>query len=301
MTAPALVLLAAGLGSRYGGLKQLDPLGPGGATLMDYAVYDGWRAGFGAVVFVIRPEMAEAFERQVGSRYRGRLPVRVAFQRAEALPPAFTVPAGRTRPWGTTQAVLAAREAVEGSFAVLNADDCYGRDAIAAAARFLAATPPDAPDHAVVGYRLDQTASPAGGVNRAVLRVSPEGLLQGITETRDLVAGPGGDFSGIGPGGHVQVAKDTPVSMNLWAFTRAIFPPLEAAFLRFLEAGPGTSGESYLPDAVQDGLDRGQARVRVLPTTSRWCGVTYAADREWVQRQLAAAVDRGDYPAALWP
>lgn len=183
---------------------------------------------------------------------------------------------------------------------MLNADDCYGRDAIAAAARFLAATPPDAPDHAVVGYRLDQTASPAGGVNRAVLRVSPEGLLQGITETRDLVAGPGGEFGGIGPAGHVRVAKDAPVSMNLWAFTGAIFPLLEAAFLRFLEAGPGTSGESYLPDAVQEGLDRGQARVRVLPTTSRWCGVTYAADREWVQRQLAAAVDRGDYPAALW-
>ena len=301
MTAPALVLLAAGLGSRYGGLKQLDPLGPGGATLMDYAVYDGWRAGFGAVVFVIRPEMAEAFERQVGARYRGRLPVRVAFQRAEALPPPYTVPAGRTRPWGTTQAVLAAREAVEGSFAVLNADDCYGHHAIEAAARFLAATPPGAPVHAVVGYQLAQTASPAGGVNRAVLRVSPDGLLQGVTETRDLVAGPDGSFAGVGPGGPTHVPAGALVSMNLWAFTPAIFPVLESAFLRFLEAGPGQSGESYLPDAVQQGLDRGQARVQVLPTTSRWCGVTYAADRAWVQRQLADAVARGEYPGTLWP
>lgn len=301
MTAPALVLLAAGLGSRYGGLKQLDPLGPGGATLMDYAVYDGWRAGFGAVVFVIRPEMAEAFEQQVGTRYRGRLPVRVAFQRAEALPPPHVVPPGRTRPWGTTQAVLAAREAVDGSFAVLNADDCYGRDAIAAAARFLATRPPDATDHAVIGYRLDQTASPSGGVNRAVLRVSASGFLEGVAETRELVAAPDGTFTGTGPEGPVRVAADALVSMNLWAFTPAIFPLLDASFRRFLEAAPGATGESYLPDAVQQALDRRETRVRVLPTASRWCGVTYAADRAWVQRELAAAVARGEYPGELWP
>ncbi len=301
MTAPALVLLAAGLGSRYGGLKQLDPLGPGGATLMDYAVYDGWRAGFGAVVFVIRPEMVEAFEQQVGDRYRGRLPVRVAFQRAEALPPPHLVPSGRTRPWGTTQAVLAAREAVDGGFAVLNADDCYGQDAIAAAARFLASTPPGAAEHAVVGYRMAQTASPSGGVNRAVLRVSPDGFLQGVAETRELAATPDGAFAGVGPQGPTRVAADALVSMNLWAFTPAIFPVLEESFRRFLDAGPGTTGESYLPEAVQEGLERGQARVRVLPTASRWCGVTYAADRAWVQHELAASVARGDYPGALWP
>lgn len=301
MSAPALVLLAAGLGSRYGGLKQLDPLGPGGATLMDYAVHDGWRAGFGTIVFVLRPEMEEAFERQLGSRYRTRLPVRTALQRLEDLPSPHAVPPGRTRPWGTTQAVLAARAAVPGHFAVLNADDFYGRDAITAAARFLAGQPEGSTTHAVIGYPLEQTASPSGGVNRALLGARPDGTLERVSETRGLAATEPGWFEGERDGRRLRVPATTPVSMNLWAFSSGIFPILERDFRRFLEAGPAADGECYLPDSVARGIAAGEARVTVLPTTSRWCGVTYPGDRPWVQRELQALVDRGEYPGVLWP
>lgn len=301
MSAPTLVLLAAGLGSRYGGLKQLDSIGPGGATLMDYAVHDGWRAGFGTIVFVIRPEMEEAFERQLGARYRSRLPVVTALQRLDDLPPPFQVPSGRTRPWGTTQAVLATRGAVPGHFAVLNADDFYGREAIAAAARFLEGQAAESTTHAVVGYPLEQTASPSGGVNRALLGVAPDGALQGVTETRGLTATEPGWFEGERDGVRRRVPATTPVSMNLWAFSAGIFPVLERDFRRFLETAPTTDGECYLPDSVARGIADGEARVTVLPTSSRWCGITYPGDRAWVQRELEARVARGEYPEVLWP
>lgn len=300
MTAPALVLLAAGLGSRYGGLKQLDPIGPGGAALMDYALHDGWRAGFRSLVLVVRPETAELFEQQVGARYRSRFVVDLVFQRLEDLPPGFAVPPGRTRPWGTTQAVLAASPAVRGGFVVLNADDFYGRDALEAAATFLAGRGSGERRHAVVGFRLDRTASPAGGVNRAVLTAGADGVLTRIEETRELVAAGPGAFQGLRDGSRCQVPADALVSMNLWAFTPAIFPVLQAAFQRFLEARPGATGECNLPDAVQHGIAAGEASVQVLPTASRWCGVTHAADRPWVERELQALVAAGAYPERPW-
>jgi hypothetical protein len=301
VTAPALVLLAAGLGSRYGGLKQLDRLGPGGATLMDYAVYDGWRAGFRSLVIVLRPEMVETFEREHGARYRSRFAVRTAVQRLEDLPDDYVPPAGRSRPWGTTHAVLAVRELVQTGFAVLNADDCYGQHAIGAAAAFLGPAPAPATHHAVIGYRLDQTLSPVGGVNRAELVADATGMLREIRETTDLRAAADGTVEGLQGGARRRLDPATPVSMNLWAFTPAIFPVLEAAFRRFLAAGPGPAGESYLPEAVQEGIVRGAATVEVLHTTSRWCGVTHASDREWVQRELRVLVNRGEYPETLWP
>jgi hypothetical protein len=301
VSAPTLVLLAAGLGSRYGGLKQLDPLGPGGATLMDYAVHDGWRAGFGTIVFVIRPEMEAAFERQLGARYRARLPVATALQRLEDLPGPFQVPPGRTRPWGTTQAVLATRAAVPGQFAVLNADDFYGREAITAAARFLEGQSAASTTHAVVGYPLEQTASPSGGVNRALLGVASDGTLEGVSEIRGLTAIEPGWFEGERGGLRRRVLATSPVSMNLWAFSAGIFPVLERDFRRFLEAAPAADGECYIPDSVARGIADGKARVTVLPTSSRWCGVTYPGDRDWVQRELQALVARGEYPEMLWP
>jgi NDP-sugar pyrophosphorylase family protein len=292
-----LVVLAAGLGSRFGRLKQLEPVGPAGATLMDYSAFDARRAGFGRVVFVIRPEMTEPFDRLVGDRYRNRLDVAVVTQRLEDLPPLAVLPPDRVRPWGTAQAVLAAREQVSGPFAVLNADDFYGREALGSIARFLESPPQDT--FAVVGYRLDQTASEAGGVNRAALEQTPDGSLTGIVEVRNLVRASEGRFRGEVHGEPRILPADTLVSMNLWGFTPAIFPRLADGFAAFLRRGPGPAVEYYLPEAVREMLDEGAVKVKVLPTSSRWCGMTYPADRPWVEATLLELVASGEYPATL--
>lgn len=296
-----LVVLAAGLGSRYGGLKQLDPLGPGGSTLMDYSVYDAWRAGFHRVLFVIRPDIAEAFARTIGDRYRSRLEVATAHQRLDIMPDGAALPAGRTRPWGTTQAVLAAAPQLHGPFAVLNADDLYGRQSLQAVADFLRHFPSGSRHHAVVGYRLEATASPAGGVNRALLEQDTGGRLRHIAELRELTRRADGSFTT--PDGPAQrlVPGDALVSMNLWAFGASILPALAQVFAEFIAGGPGERDESYLPDAVQVAMARGQATVEVLPTSDRWCGVTYAEDRGWVSAALRGLVDEGRYPEVLWP
>ena len=301
MSAPlTLVVLAAGLGSRYGGLKQLDPLGPGGATLMDYAVFDAWRAGFSRAVFVIRPEIATAFGETMENRYRSRLEIATAHQRLDALPAGHSAPTDRTRPWGTTQAVLAAAAEIRGPFAVLNADDFYGRRSLQAVADFLRAGSAESTQHAVVGYRLDATASPAGGVNRALLQQGPGGRLTRITELRGLVRTADGDFVAGDEASGRRVAAGALVSMNLWGFSATILPALARAFEEFLRAGPGERGECYLPDAVEAAMVRGEATVEVLPTTDRWCGVTYAEDRGWVVAALRALVDDGSYPEIMW-
>jgi dTDP-glucose pyrophosphorylase len=292
------VVLAAGLGSRYGGLKQLDPLGPGGATLMDYSVFDAWRAGFARVVFVIRPEMEIAVRETIGNRYRAHLEVATAHQRLDRVPAGIAVPPGRTRPWGTTQAVLCAAAEVHGPFAVLNADDFYGRRSIERVAEFLRSNPLTSEHHAVVGYRLDATASPAGGVNRALLELAPDGELVRITELRELTRTPAGDFAVGGTARRLEASA--PVSMNLWGFSPTIFAALERGFEEFLRAAPGERDESYLPDAVQVAMARGGATVEVLPTTDRWCGVTYAEDRSWVAASLLKLVEAGTYPERLW-
>lgn len=295
-----LVVLAAGLGSRYGGVKQLAAVGPDGATLMDYAVHDAWRAGFRRAVFVIRPDLEEAFERLIGQRYRGRLEILTAQQRLDAVPSGVMPAPGRVRPWGTAQAVLAARSQVSGGFAVLNADDFYGRDALEQAASFLRGTKARGSTHAVIGYPMAQTASPAGGVNRAVLMVDHGGFLTHIEEVKELIEAPGGRFRGRAGREVREIDGDTLVSMNLWAFTPEVFAGLDQAFRRFLAGQPGESDECYLPEAVAGMIDSGQARVRVVPTASRWCGITYAEDRPRVEAELAELVRRGEYPARLW-
>jgi hypothetical protein len=296
---PTLILLAAGLGSRYGGLKQLAPVGPGGSTLMDYSLYDGWRAGFRRAVFVIRPELAEEFASRVAPRYAGRLEVILAEQRLEDLPAWFRRGEGRTRPWGTTQAVLAAAPSVTGDFLVLNADDSYGPLALEAAGAFL--HDPGATGYAVVGFRLDHTLSASGGVNRAMLEVGSDGALQGVAEVRDVVRTSTGTCTGRIGDARIEVTGDTLVSMNLWALRATIIPSLTGTFERFLRGGPGADAECPLPDAMEEAMRRGEAAVTVLPTASRWCGVTYPGDREWVSRTLELAVRQGLYPEQPWP
>ncbi len=296
--APTLVVLAAGLGSRYRGLKQLEAVGPGGETLMDYAVYDARRAGFGDVVFIIRPQMQELFEPMMRSRFGG-IPARYVLQKMDDLPPGFTAPANRTRPWGTGQAVLAAERTIDGPFAVVNADDFYGAEAYQAIGRFLSGLRGDEATWAIVGYRLENTISPVGGVNRAVCRTSGDRLAS-LEEVLDIVALPGGRYSGRGRNGPVTLDGDALVSMNMWGFTRALTPVLEQGFATFLRQADIERDEFILPEAVQGAIKAGTANVVMLSTGARWIGMTHAADHPAVTAALAALVAQGQYPEKLW-
>lgn len=299
---PTLVLLAAGMGSRYGGLKQLEAVGPAGETLMDYSIYDAVRAGFTRVVFVIRPDIEEPFLDFARGRFGGRIEVATVLQRLEDLPAGVTAAAApRTKPWGTGQAVLAAATAVDGPFAVLNADDFYGRRAFEALAGFL--NQPDAPEPptwSLVGYRLGETASAAGAVNRGVCRADADGWLQGIEEVLELSRDPDGRFTGRTPAGPARFAADATVSMNAWGFTPHLFDLLRQDFRTFLEAEPAAGAEFLLPSVIGGALERGAARVRVLDAGSQWWGMTYPADRPLVVAALRRLVDEGEYPPRLW-
>ncbi len=305
------------MGSRYGGLKQIDPVGPSGETVLDYAVFDALRAGFGRVVFVIRRDFEELFRTQIGARYAGKIAVDYVFQALDALPPGVTPPAGREKPWGTGHAVWCARDVVKENFAVINADDFYGADSFNRLATFLKSRPavatvrgydpmsghkPPAPvgpaktsEFAIVGFRLANTLSEHGAVSRGICAADAVGRLASITETHgitaaDVGAEPGKKFSG-----------DSTVSMNCWGFTPALFVGLDTQFRDFLAArGTEPKSEFYLPGAVSTMIARGETTVRVLPTESAWFGITFRDDKPRVQAALAALVGAGLYPARLW-
>lgn len=287
-----LVVLAAGMGSRYGGLKQLDPVGPGGETVLDYAVFDALRAGFTRVVFVIRRDFEEVFRERIGSRYAGRAEVDYVFQSLEALPPGFATPPGREKPWGTGHAVWCAGPALRGNFAVINADDFYGADSFAQLARFLGAA--RGLEFAMVGFRLANTLSEHGTVSRGVTASGPDGALRSIVEHTGIApeeVGAGRRFTG-----------EEIVSMNCWGFTPDLLAGLDAEFRAFLAARAAEpKAEFYLPAAVSALISRGAARARVLPTSATWFGVTYREDKPRVQAAVAALVRAGAYPERLWP
>ncbi len=292
----SLLVLAAGMGSRYGGLKQLDPVGPSGETILDYAVFDAIRAGFDRVVFVIRRDFETEFKAQVGSRYAGKIEVDYVFQALDRLPPGFSIPEGREKPWGTGHAVWCARDALPGAFAVIGADDFFGRDAFVQLAEFL--RPPvvndeDAPAFAMVGYRLGNTLSENGSVSRGVCSVDGQGLLMEVTEHTGILreeVGEGRKYSG-----------EEVVSMNCWAFTPALFTALDEQFTAFLEAHGGElKSEFYLPAAVSEQVAMGLVTVEVRRTSASWFGVTYREDRPRVQTELAALVAAGEYPEKLF-
>lgn len=304
--AATLLVLAAGMGSRYGGLKQLDPVGPSGETILDYAVFDAIRAGFGRVVFVIRRDFEAEFRQKVGAKYAGRIALDYVFQALDELPSGQRLPPGREKPWGTGHAVWCARRAVKEPFAVIGADDFFGRDAFVQLGRFLerrssggsapgpaAGVGPAA--YAMVGYRLENTLSEHGSVSRGVCAVGAGGSLQKVVEhtgiKRDEV-GPGRRYSG-----------DETVSMNCWAFSASLFPALDRQFSAFFDevvpANP-LKAEFFLPEAVSAQIGAGEATVEVLPTTASWFGVTYREDKPRVQAALAARVAEGEYPASLF-
>ena len=301
---PTLLILAAGMGSRYGGLKQVDPVGPSGETLMDYAVYDALRGGFDRVVFVIRHDFEDAFRKTIGRKYEGRVAVEYAFQSFDDLPAGFVPPAERTKPWGTAHAIRAAREVIRAPFAMINADDYYGRDAFATLGAFLRASPSVAdprPHFAMVGYRLNQTLSEHGTVARGVCQVSPDGLLQGIQEMTKILPVPGGVENRENEAAPVHLTGQETVSMNMWGFTRELMTELEAQFAPWLQAnGSNLKAEWYIPFVVNELVQQGRADVRVLPTESQWFGITYRDDRPRVAAAIQQLVDAGNYPANLW-
>jgi NDP-sugar pyrophosphorylase family protein len=288
----SLVVLAAGMGSRYGGLKQVEPVGPSGETILDYAIFDAERAGFSRVVFVIRRDFEALFREKVGARYAGKLAVDYVFQSLDALPAGFTPPPGREKPWGTGHAVWCAARAISENFAVINADDFYGADSFAQLAGFLRGTAPTAPEFAMVGFRLANTLSEHGAVSRGVCASGVDGALAAIVEQTNIQphdVGRGKKFSG-----------DEIVSMNCWGFTPQLFPRLEAHLREFLAArSADAKAEFYLPTAVSTMIARREARVRVLATESNWFGVTYREDKPRVQRAIEELVQADVYPERI--
>ena len=303
MSSPTLLILAAGMGSRYGGLKQMDPMGPNGETVLDYSVFDAIRAGFTRVVFIIRHDFAEAFQAGIGARFQDKIEVAYAYQSLDDLPAGYTVPAGRTKPWGTTHAIRAARALIDGPFAVINADDFYGSDSYVRAAEFLHQTATDtARDHyAMVGYQLENTLSDHGDVNRGVCATDENGLLRSVEEVVKIQREIDGVVRGIYLDGEKrEVPAGSIVSMNFWAFSATFMSAIEDHFTRFLaKHGNEEKSECYIPTVVDEFINNGQADCRVLKTTSSWFGVTYPADKAHVVENIRALIDAREYPESL--
>ncbi len=299
-----LVILAAGMGSRYGGLKQLDEVGPSGETVMDYSVFDAMRAGFERVVFVIRKDIEETFKSVIGTRYADKIEVEYAFQDSSDLPAGFTLPEGRTKPWGTGHAVYAARKLLTGPFAVINADDFYGRDSYRKLAEYLRGA--SAGDGKIKGciasFVLANTLSENGSVSRGICSVDAAGNLAKVVEnTKIFRRGDGRIVSAQEDGSEVPLTGEEPVSMNSWGFRPELVGELEALFIEFLKAhGTELKSEFYLPFAVDTLIRAGKAEVKVLHSTDSWFGVTYREDKPLVQAALRELVAKGAYPTKLF-
>jgi len=298
---PSLVILAAGVGRRFGGLKQLAPVGPGGSTIMDYTVYDALRVGFERVVMVIRRETEEAIRGHVEASFAKTVEVDYVFQDLDQLPSGFEPPSDRTNPWGTGHAMLCAAPVLDGPFAVVNADDYYGAASMTALGRQLAANTGDnSREWVMIGFRIRDTVPADGSVSRGLVVASADGWLESIDEILELERDGEGASYHDSVGALVNVAGDALVSMNLWGFTPSVIGELKGRFKTFLAGAPGGKDEFYLPVAVAEVVAEGRARVRVVPAESRWCGMTSATDRGQVQRTLRELTDEGLYPEWLW-
>lgn len=297
---PTLFILAAGMGSRYGGLKQLDGLGPNGETIMDYSVYDALRAGFGKIVFVIRKDFENDFREKIISRYEGHVPVEVVFQSIDALPDGFEAAPERTKPWGTGQAVLMGKDVINEPFAVINADDYYGAESFRILADALKEMEGKKNEYCMVGFNIENTLSENGGVSRGLCTVDKDGFLTDVTECHGIER-KDDEIIQIKDGEEVPFPKNANVSMNLWGFTPDYFGYSEKAFIDFLtEHSKELKSEFYIPTVVNNLIKDGTIRLRVIPTPSKWFGVTYAADRPATVEMFRRLTDEGAYPSPLF-
>lgn len=302
MNQPILVIMAAGMGSRYGGLKQIDPLGPSGQIILDYSIYDAYRAGFRRAVFIIKPELEEVFEKAIGQKARRFMQVDYVYQTLSVLPDDLSVPAEREKPLGTGHAIYCVKDIVDAPFAVINADDFYGADAFSKIYHFLSHAADDEKyRYCMVGYAVENTLTENGTVSRGVCATDADGFLCDIVERTKIAC----DADGVirftdGDGG--EIAHGTPVSMNLWGFTPSFLHALDAGLHDFFQCklpNDPMKAEFYLPSAVDTLITAGKATAKVLTTQSRWFGVTYQADKPNVQAALRSMTEAGDYPADL--
>lgn len=300
---PTLIIMAAGMGSRFGGNKQIAPVDDAGHIIIDFSIYDAIRAGFGKVVCVIKPEMEADFRRAIGDNIARHVELKYAYQVLDAIPAGFAVPEGRTKPWGTGHATLCALKEVDGPFAVINADDFYGRDAFAAAARFLLEEG-DPNEHAMVGYNIENTLTENGSVSRGVCQGDASGYLTDITERTTIEPREGGAaFTEDGGATWTFIPAGTPVSMNLWAFREGVVPAFGRLFEDFLRntvPGNPAKAEFYLPNVPKTLIAEGRGRVRLLNTSERWYGMTYREDAENVRAAIAGMKAKSLYPEKLW-
>lgn len=301
---PSLVVMAAGMGSRYGGLKQIDPVGPGGEILLDYSIYDAVKAGFGKVVFVIRREIEEAFRDRIGRKTEGVADVAYVYQDLTNLPKGFALPEHRTKPWGTGHAVLCCMGVVEDPFAVITADDYYGQHAFEILGGYLrsASDRDGVADFCMLGYALANTLSEHGAVARGVCDVTADGYVTRVVERTKIARRPDGIAYTEDGENWIGLAPDTVVSLTAWGFTPCILNELEARFAAFLQANSAhiEKAEYFLPSVVDSLINEGGATLRVLPTMDNWYGVTYKEDRSSVQTALRQLIDQGMYPERLW-
>lgn len=298
---PSLVILAAGMGSRYGGVKQIDQFGPNGETILDYSIFDAWQVGFKKVVFVIRKELEADFKAVFNPKLKNKMEVQYVFQELDQLPPGFTVPIDRKKPWGTAHAVMVANKAVNEPFAVINADDFYGRGAYQILLDFLKKQPNQETEYAIVGYRLDKTLSKHGSVSRGVCQTDDQGYLQKIVERTKIYWKNGKIVYLDEDETEKEITGETPVSMNMMGFTPSFFQFLEAYFKKFLEEkGNDPKAEFFLPWVLDRLIQTKQAKIKILPTNEQWFGVTYKEDKPVVQQNIRDLISAGVYPEKLW-
>lgn len=301
---PTLLLLAAGMGSRYGGLKQLDGLGPNGETIMDYSIYDAIKAGFGKIVFVIRKDFEKEFKEKVLSKYEGHIPAELVFQSLDALPEGYAVPEGREKPWGTNHAVMMAKDVIKEPFCVINCDDFYNRDSFMVIGKFLSELPENSKNaYAMVGFRVGNTLSENGTVARGVCSTDENGLLTTVVERTEIMRVEGKVSYKDEEGQWVAIEDNTPVSMNMWGFSPDYFDYSEEYFKDFLadeKNRTNLKAEFFIPLMVNKLVNNKTATVKVLDTTSKWFGVTYSADREGTVERIQSLVNEGVYPSKLF-
>lgn len=298
---PVMLILAAGMGSRYGGLKQIDPVGENGEAIIDFSVYDAMRSGFGRLVFVIRKDIEEEFRTSIGMRFEKRIDVDYVFQRLEDVPAGQTFPADRQKPWGTGHAVYAARDAVKSPFAVINGDDFYGHDSFRRLSSHLEKETGTGNDYAMISYTLKNTLSPHGHVSRGICALDREGFLKSIVEHTKIETDDGRIFAHDDRGSRKELTGDETVSMNMFGFTPGIFGFLDRDFRKFMGKKSGDpKAEFYIPTVVSGLINSREARVRVINTASEWFGITYKEDRGYVMESIRELIRKKVYPAQLW-